>query len=159
MGAVPGTPVGRRPDGAEEASAVNFARVAASAVVAWITYLGVSFVVNRLLLADLYAQHARVFRPGAEMNLAFGFGATLFGFFAFAYAYAKGYEGGAGAAEGLRYGVVVGLLLACFAVAWNCVVLPVSGALAAAWMVDTIVEMAIYGVVVGLIYKPHASRK
>jgi hypothetical protein len=138
---------------------MNFARVAAAAVTAWIVYLGVSFVVNSVVLVDLYAQHARVFRPAAEMNLAFGFGATLIGFFVFAYAYAKGYEGGAGAVEGLRYGVVVGLLLACFAVAWNYVVLPVSGALAAAWIVDTIVEMAIYGVVVGLIYKPHASRK
>jgi hypothetical protein len=138
---------------------MNFARVAASAVVAWIVYLGVSAVVNRVVLADLYAQHARVFRPEAEMNLALGFGAALVGFFVFAYAYAKGYEGGAGAVEGLRYGVVVGLLLACFAVAWNCVVLPVSGALAAAWMVDTIVEMAIYGVVVGFIYKPIAGRK
>jgi hypothetical protein len=138
---------------------MNFARVAAAAVVAWIVYLGVSFSVNSLLLADLYAQHAQVFRPQPEMNLVFGFGATFIGFFVFAYAYAKGYEGGTGAVEGLRYGVVVGLLLACFAVAWNYVVLPVSGALAAAWMVDTIVEMAIYGVVVGLIYKPHASRK
>lgn len=138
---------------------MNFARVAASAVVAWIVYLGVSFVVNSVILADLYAQHARVFRPEAEMNLAFGFGATLVGFFVFAYAYAKGYEGGTGAVEGLRYGVVVGLLVACFAVAWNYVVLPVSGALAVAWMVDTIVEMAIYGVVVGLVYKPIAGRK
>jgi len=138
---------------------MNFARVAASAVVAWIVHLGVSFVVNNVVLADLYAQHARVFRPETEMNLALGFGATLIGFFVFAYAYAKGYEGGTGAVEGLRYGVVIGLLLACFTVAWNYVVLPVSGALAAAWMVDTIVEMAIYGVVVGLIYKPHASRK
>jgi hypothetical protein len=143
----------------EEAFAMNFARVAASAVVAWIVYLGVSFVVNSVILADLYAQHARVFRPEAEMNLAFGFGATLVGFFVFAYAYAKGYEGGTGAVEGLRYGVVVGLLVACFAVAWNYVVLPVSGALAVAWMVDTIVEMAIYGVVVGLVYKPIAGRK
>jgi hypothetical protein len=138
---------------------MNFARVAAAAVTAWIVYLGVSFVVNSVVLVDLYAQHARVFRPAAEMNLAFGFGATLIGFFVFAYAYAKGYEGGAGAVEGLRYGVVVGLLLACFAVAWNYVVLPVSGALAAAWIVDTIVEMAIYGVVVGLVYKPVARRK
>ena len=53
-------------------------------------------------------------RPPAEMNLAFGLAASLLGFFVFAYAYAKGYEGGAGAVEGLRFGVVVGLLLACF---------------------------------------------
>ena len=138
---------------------MNFGRVGASALVGWVVYLAISPLVNNILLADLYAQHARVFRPEAEMNPTFGLGATLVGFFVFAYAYAKGYEGGAGAVEGLRYGVIVGLLLACFAVAWNYVVLPVSGTLAAAWIVDAIVEMALYGVAIGLIYKPRAGRK
>jgi len=138
---------------------VNFGRVAAAAVVAWITYMLVSPVVNNVLLADLYARHAAVFRPQADMNLVLGLGASLLGFFVFAYAYAKGYEGGSGALEGLRFGVVVGLLLACFAVTWNYVVLPVSGSLAIAWIVDTLVEMALYGVVVGLVYKPIAGRK
>jgi len=138
---------------------VNFGRVAAAALAAWVVYLGVGPLVNNVLLADLYAQHARVFRPQAEMNVAFGPAAALAGFFVFAYAYAKGYEGGAGVVEGLRFGVVVGLLLAAFSVAWNYVVLPVSGALAAAWIVDVIVEMAIYGAVVGLVYKPRGGRK
>ena len=138
---------------------MNFGRVASAAVVAWIVYLGLSPLVNNVLLADLYARHARVFRPQGEMNVAFGLTATLIGFFVFAYAYAKGYEGGPGAAEGLRYGVLVGLLLATFSVAWNYVVLPVSGALAAAWIVDVIVEMAIYGTAVGLVYKPRGGRK
>ena len=138
---------------------MNFGRVAAAAVVAWITYMLVSPVVNNVLLADLYARHTAVFRPQADMNLVLGLGASLLGFFVFAYAYAKGYEGGSGALEGLRFGVVVGLLLACFAVTWNYVVLPVSGSLAIAWIVDTLVEMALYGVVVGLVYKPIAGRK
>jgi phosphotransferase system glucose/maltose/N-acetylglucosamine-specific IIC component len=138
---------------------MNFGRVAAAAIVAWIAYLVVSPLVNNVLLADLYARHAAVFRPQAEMNLVLGLGASLIGFFVFAYAYAKGYEGGHGAVEGLRFGVVVGLLLACFAVVWNYVVLPVSGSLGVAWIVDTLVEMALYGAVVGLVYKPIAGRK
>jgi hypothetical protein len=138
---------------------LNFGRVSASALVAWLAYLVLSAVVNNVLLADLYAQHAHVFRPAADMNLVPGLGATLIGFFVFAYAYAKGYEGGGGAGEGLRFGVIVGLLLVCFAVAWNIVVLPVSGSLAVAWIVDTLAEMAIYGTIVGLIYKPIAGRK
>jgi hypothetical protein len=138
---------------------VNFGRVAAAAIVAWIASLALSPLVNNVLLADLYARHASVFRPQAEMNLVLGLGASLVGYFVFAYAYAKGYEGGNGALEGLRFGVIVGLLLACFAVVWNYVVLPVSGSLAVAWIVDTLVEMALYGVVVGLVYKPIAGRK
>ena len=138
---------------------MNFGRVAAGAIVAWIASLLISPLVNNVLLADLYARHAAVFRPQAEMNMVVGLGASLVGFFVFAYAYAKGYEGGNGAVEGLRFGVVVGLLLACFSVVWNYVVLPVSGSLGAAWIVDTLVEMALYGVVIGLVYKPIAGRK
>jgi hypothetical protein len=138
---------------------VNFGRVAAAAIVTWVVYLGLSPLVNNVLLADLYARHVQVFRPQAEMNVTLGLGAALAGFFVFGYAYAKGYEGGTGALEGLRFGVIVGLLLAAFSVTWNYVVLPVSGSLAAAWIVDVIVEMAIYGAVVGLVYKPHGGGK
>jgi hypothetical protein len=137
---------------------MNVGRVAAAAVLAWLVYMGLSPLVNTVLLADLYAQHASLFRPADQTNLVVGFAASLVGFFVFAYAYAKGYEGGNRAMEGLRFGVVVGLLLDCFAILWNYVVLPISGALALAWVVDTIVEMGIYGVVVGLIYKPIKAR-
>jgi hypothetical protein len=37
--------------------------------------------------------------------------------------------------------------------------MPISGAFAAAMIVDAIAEMAVFGVVVGLIYKPRGGRK
>jgi hypothetical protein len=138
---------------------MNFARVAASAVVAWIVHVGFTTLVWSNLLPDVAAQNASLLRPPAEMNLTLGYAVSLMGFFVFAYAYAKGYEGGSGAVEGLRFGVIVGLLLACFSAVWSYVMMPISGSFAAAMIVDAIVEMAVFGVVVGLIYKPHASRK
>jgi phosphotransferase system glucose/maltose/N-acetylglucosamine-specific IIC component len=138
---------------------MHYGRVVAAAVVAWLAYLVVSPIANNVLLADLYARHAAVFRPADQMNLVLGFAASAVGFLVFSYAYAKGYEGGAGAAEGLRFGVIVGLLLSCFAVVWNYVVLPLSGVLALAWVADTIAEMGIYGVIVGLIYRPLPARR
>ena len=138
---------------------MNFGRVAAAALVGWVVYLGLSPLVNNVLLADLYAQHASVFRPREDMQVALGLGAALLGFFVFAYAYAKGYEGGPGLVEGLRFGVIVGLLLACFSGVWSYVMMPVAGSFAAAMVVDAIVEMAVFGIVVGLIYKPSARRK
>jgi hypothetical protein len=134
---------------------MNFARVAVAAVVTWILYLGVSFLVHAILLKDIYLQHASVMRPEAEQNaiLPIGFGFALIGFFAFGYAYAKGYEGG-GAQEGIRFGVLVGIVLCCFGSIWEYMVWPVQPTLAALWMVDYLVEFALYGLVVGLIYKP-----
>jgi hypothetical protein len=135
---------------------MNFARVALSAIVSWIVYLGVSFVVHAILLKDIYMQHVAVMRPESEASaiLPIGFGFALVGFFAFAYAYAKGYEGGNGVQEGIRFGVLVGIVLCCFGSIWDYMVWPVQPTLAALWMVDFLVEFALYGLIVGLIYKP-----
>jgi hypothetical protein len=135
---------------------MNFPRVALAAVAAWVLYLGVSFVVHGVLLKDTYMQYAGVMRPEAQANaiLPIGFGFALVGFFAFAYAYAKGYEGGSGIQEGLRFGVLVGILLCAFGSIWDYMMWPISAGLLTAWLVDFIVEFAIYGMVVGLIYRP-----
>ncbi len=138
---------------------MNFPRVALAAIAAWVLYLGVSFVVHGVLLKDTYLQYVGVMRPEAQANaiLPIGFCFALVGFFAFAYAYAKGYEGGNGVQEGLRFGVLVGILLCAFGSIWDYMMWPISAGLLIAWLVDFIVEFAIYGMVVGLIYKPAAA--
>lgn len=135
---------------------MNYPRVALAAVVAWVASVAVGYFVNSYLLMDLYAAHEAVFRPQAEVNVLLGFGAQLLGFFVFAYMYAKGYEGTSGLQEGLRFGVLVGLLILGFASAWNYAVLRVSDALGMAWMIDGLVEMSLYGIIVGLVYRPRA---
>ena len=138
---------------------MNLGRLTAAAVVTWLVHIGLTSLVWSSLLPGVLPQNAPLLRAPGEMNLVLGYAASLLGLFVFAYAYAKGYEGGPGALEGLRFGVVVGLLLACFSGVWSYVMMPVSGTFAAAMIVDAIVEMAIFGVVVGLIYKPRAGRK
>jgi hypothetical protein len=140
---------------------MNFGRVASAALVAWVLYLGVGFTVHDLLLRDIYVQHASVMRPDAEQQqiLPAAFALALVGFFAFAYAYAKGYEGGQGTQEGLRFGVLVGILLCCFSTIFEYMVFPISRTLLFAWCIDYIVEFAVYGMVVGAIYRPSPSRR
>jgi hypothetical protein len=137
---------------------MNLPRVALAAVVTWVVYLCVSFVVHTMLLTNIYTQHKAAMRPEEQASaiLPIGFVFALVGFFAFAYAYAKGYEGGSGLQEGLRFGVIVGLFLCCFCLIWEYIVWPVSGTLLLAWLVDYIVEFALYGMIVGLLYKPLA---
>jgi hypothetical protein len=135
---------------------MNFARVAIAAVAAWIVSLPVGYVVNEILLKDIYRANAAALRSEAALqaNLPIGFAATLVGFFAFAYTYAKGYEGTNGMMEGLRFGVLVAIMVNCFAVVWTYVTSPISGSMVTAMMIDVIVEFALYGAVVGAIYKP-----
>ena len=138
---------------------MNFPRVAMAALAAWLVYLGVTYLVHGFLLADIYSQHTAM-RPPAEQQtiLPLGLAFALLGFFVFAYAYAKGYEGSSGMQEGLRFGVLVGLLICAFAITFEYMAWPVSTTLFVAWLVDYIVEFAIYGIIVGIVYKPHRPR-
>jgi hypothetical protein len=135
---------------------MNFARVAAAAVAAWIVSIPVGYVVNEIMLKDVYLANAAAMRPQEAVmaNLPLGFAATLVGFFAFAYMYAKGYEGTNGTVEGIRFGVLVAVMLSGFALIWQYIVYPISGSMAAAVVIDTFVEVALYGAIVGTIYKP-----
>lgn len=135
---------------------MNFPRVAMAAVSAWILSIGIGYVVNEILLKDIFLANAAAMRPEAEImgNLPLGFGFMLVGFFAFAYAYAKGYEGGSGVMEGIRFGVLVALMIDCFAIVWAYATTPINTTMFAAMVIDYIVEFSIYGAVVGAIYKP-----
>ena len=135
---------------------MNYARIAAGAVVAWVVSLGIGFFVNMVLLADLALANTPPMRPEAEILglVPLGFVFLLLGFFAFAYAYARGYEGGNGLTEGVRFGVVMALIVIGFAGIWQYVMFPISVSLTLAIVIDTIVELAIYGAIVGAIYKP-----
>ncbi len=137
---------------------MNFARVAAAAVVAWIVSLPLGFLVNDVLLADLTAANASAMRPEAQLmaNLPLGFAFLLLGFFAFAYAYAKGYEGGRGVVEGARFGALVAVVVCGFGLIWQYVIYPINGTYVAAIMIDSVIELSIYGAIVGAIYKPAA---
>ncbi len=137
---------------------MNFSRLVVAALTAWAAFLLIGSVVHGVLLTDLYARQATGVR-GDPISPAVGFGLALIGFFAFAYTYAKGYEGGSGLQEGMRFGVLVALMLITLAAVWGYIVFPLSGGLAAALAIDYVVEFAIYGMIVGSIYRPrHRTR-
>ena len=138
---------------------MNMRRIALAAIAAWVVWMALGFIINGYLLADYYQQNAGAMRPDAEMmpKLPLGFGLGLVGFFVLAYMYGKGYEGGSGVQEGLRFGVLVSLLLICLSVVWNYIVFPISGTLTFIWIVTTLVVFAIYGMIIGAIYRPTST--
>jgi hypothetical protein len=135
---------------------MNFQRIAMAAVAAWVAAMAVGFLVNDFLLSEFYSANQAAIRPEAELNarLPYGFGFLLVGYFAFAYVYAKGYEAGSGVMEGIRFGVLVAILVSCFGLIWQWVVFPIDATMAAVSIVDAIFEYAVYGAIVGAIYRP-----
>jgi hypothetical protein len=58
----------------------------------------------------------------------------------------------------MRFGVLVALMLIAFAAVWAYVTFPISAGLAAALAIDYVVEFALYGMIVGAIYRPSATQ-
>ncbi len=135
---------------------MNFARIALAAIVAWVVSIPVGYLVNEVILKGIYMANAGALRTEANLNahLPYAFAFTLVGYFVFAYAYAKGYEGTSGLAEGIRFGVIVALLIDCLSINWWWATTPISYIMAGATMIDYVVEAALYGAIVGMIYKP-----
>lgn len=127
----------------------------ASAAVFVVIFI-LEMVIHGILLADIYQQTAAVWRPQAEMeaNMWYMWLGYLILAPVFTYIYVRGYEAGKdGLAQGLRYGVIVGILLSIpQSLIWYAV-LPIPGALALYWAAAGMVEVIAAGVATGLIYK------
>ena len=137
---------------------MNYARIVAAAVVALVLFFAYGFLVNGMLIRDDYSPYSGVYRArDAIANyMPFGFAGTLVAMLALAMMYARGYEGGSGAAEGARFGVLVGIFVACIHVIDNYVTLNIGGKLAAELAVASFLQWVAVCVAVGLVYRPAA---
>ncbi len=135
---------------------MNFPRLAVAAVVAWLAQIAFGYLVYQGLVADQWT--SPVFREALDVNFPLGLLASLAGLFLFSYMYAKGYEGGNGVQEGLRFGALVGLLLVCFGTIWGFVAMPLSAVLTLYLSVGIVLQLTLSGIVVGWVYRPTPSR-
>jgi len=131
--------------------------MAIAAVVAWAASIVLGYLVNNVWLLRLYQANAWAYRRADDMTalLPIGFGVQLLAFVAFAFAYAKSYDGeGSGVLEGVRFGVVVAIMIDGFAVVWNYVTEPIALRLGVAQLIAFVGQFGVYGGIVGAIYAP-----
>ncbi|MGB5346646.1 MAG: hypothetical protein WBN23_10825 [Woeseia sp.] len=128
----------------------------------WLGYVAVFaaaqaiyFLVHEILLGPTYESLAAVFRPEAEMMsmmwvMLVGSAVSLL---AFCYIFTKGYEN-RGIAEGVRYGVLIGLLYAVPYALDQYVIYPISTYLTHMWIISGVLIFAVLGAVFAAIYRP-----
>jgi hypothetical protein len=135
---------------------MNYGRLALAAVVATVVDAVYGFLVWGTLLAGEFSRYPYVFRPPAvgPSYLPLMFVGILLAMFTAAYIYAKGYEGGAGLQEGMRFGVCLGVFVVGAAYFVDYAILNIGRKLAASMAVAGFVEWVIAGTVIGLLYKP-----
>jgi hypothetical protein len=135
---------------------MNFGRLVAAAIVGLVVEVCYGFLVYGMLLSSEFGKYPALYRS-AESGpgyLPLMFGGLFIAILAAATMFAKGYEGGSGAAEGVRFGVLLGLF-AVFAFAGvNYGVLNIGRRLALYTAIASFVEWTLIGTAIGLVYKP-----
>jgi hypothetical protein len=140
---------------------MDYKRLALAAVVAWVVDVFYGIGVWMLLLGDEFAKYPAVFRSEAAMNanLPLMFAGGLLAMFVLAYVYAKGYEGGNGIQEGLRFGALISLFTLGFVSLGLYGTFNIEGGLALRAAVASFFETIVVGMVIGALYRPAAQMK
>ena len=135
---------------------MNYARLALAAVAATIFDAVYGFVVYGMLLAPEFGRYPGVYRSNEDGTafLPLMFAGLFIAIVAVAIIYAKGYEGGSGAAEGARFGFLLGVFVVFAFVAVNYAVLNVGRKIAVMTAAAGFVEWLAIGLVIGLVYRP-----
>ena len=135
---------------------MNTTRLALAALAATVVDGFYGFAVYGNALAGQFMAFPAVFRS-SESQMAYlpaMFAGILIAMFAVTYIYAKGYEGGSGVVEGLRFGLVIAVFNAGYFIATNYAILNIGSGLAMSMALAGLFEWLLVGSAIGAIYRP-----
>jgi hypothetical protein len=139
---------------------MNYGRLVLAAVVATVVDGLYGFVVYGNIIGSEFARYPAIYRS-TETQTAFlplMLAGILFTMLVAAYLYAKGYEGGSGMQEGMRFGVLVGLLMVGYVAGVNYAIMNIGKRMAAYYALAGLVEWTVVGIAIGSIYTPAPAR-
>jgi len=138
---------------------MNYTRIAIAALVAFVVDSLYGFLVWGMALSGEFGRYPQIYRAAADQTsyLPLMFAGTLIGLFFAACIYAKGYEGGSGMAEGLRFGVLMGLFMAAYGAGVNYGIMRIGKKMALTYLAGGFGEWLIVGTVIGLVHGSSAA--
>jgi len=127
-------------------------------VAVFVVMQGLGYVIHEVMMGDTYERLASIFRPEAEMNdmMWMMMVSGTITIFMFCYIFTKGYEGN-GVMEGVRFGALIGILMAGPMAIDPHVIYPVPAEVASIWLISGIATLMIAGAVFAAIYKPDTA--
>src|ERR1700704_2231287 len=94
---------------------MNYTRLVIAALVATIVDGVYGFLVWGKVLAGEFGRYPEIYRPDSDMSgFSLMLAGILLGMLFATWIYAKGYQGGSGLQEGLKFGIVMGLFMATY---------------------------------------------
>jgi len=135
---------------------MNYGRLVLAAVAATVVDMVYGFVVYANLLKSEFERYPEIYRSG-DMQMAFTLYMVcglLLATLVASYIYAKGYEGGSGVQEGMRFGVLIGMFAGAAYSLVNYSVMNLGRKITGEMAIAGLVEWTIIGIVIGVVYKP-----
>ncbi|MGB9907408.1 MAG: hypothetical protein ACPLRR_08500 [Candidatus Saccharicenans sp.] len=134
---------------------MNGKRFIIASVVVFVAFQVMEFVVNNIIMMSQYESLQNLWRPDMASKMWIMYLVGVLVAFLFTYVFIKGREG-KGMAEGIRYGLIIWALVAVPMSLWTWVMLPVPFKMSLWWMIFSLIEYIVAGILVAAIYKPTA---
>ncbi len=137
---------------------MNYPRLLLAAVAALIVFFAWGFLTEGWLLREDFAPSAALYRTSdLQMKyMPFGLTSVLVALLAAAVLYASWCGDASGAVKGLRFGLIIGVFVACIHPISNLVTMNMDTKLGLEITVSTAIGWVLAGLVIGLVYKPIA---
>ena len=110
------------------------------------------FIIHQVLMAPFYQETYSLWRMPEEINLGLIYLVAVIWSLLFTYIFTKGYEG-KGPMEGIRYGLLVGLLISVPMAFATYAVQPITLSMAMAWFVYGTIQVVSCGLAAALVYQ------
>jgi hypothetical protein len=132
---------------------MNKKRLIIAGIVIFIAVQFFDFIEHGLILREAYQATMNIWRMDMNSVMWIMYVTALIFSFLFVYIFIKGYEG-KGIVEGIRYGLLIGLLMTGINIFCQYVIYPIPFNLAIQWFIYDMIRFVIYGIIVSAIYKP-----
>ena len=124
-----------------------------TSIVVFVVYEVVNSIIHFLILSGAYQALAEVWRPDMMQKMWIVYVTALIFSFLFVYIFSKGYEG-RGIQEGIRYGLIIGLLMNVVGMFNQYAVYPLPFGLVIQWFIYGVIQFILCGIVAAALYKP-----
>lgn len=132
---------------------MNVKRYLLSVLAVFIAMIVLNFIIHSIILMGTYTTLKELWRPDMMDYMWIMYITELILSFLFVYIFTKGYEN-KGIIEGIRYGLIMGVMIDGIGAFAQYMVYPLPINLAVQWSIYGILRFILLGVVAALIYRP-----
>ncbi|HOP62784.1 MAG TPA: hypothetical protein PK358_05485 [Spirochaetota bacterium] len=132
---------------------MNIIRFIIGGIVIFIVFLALDFLIHSMLLGEVYASMAGIWRPDMMSKMWIMYAGSFIFSFLMMYVFIKGYEG-RGIMEGVRFGIIIGIMTSGIGAFYQYATYPLPFSLVLQWFFYGLAEFIIAGICASLIYQP-----